>query len=551
MELDALYRLIISKAEDLPIVLDILAFPVLYAQFDPEDIEAILQLEQGSVEVMLADLHSIVTITYGDVRFLHKSLEDFLSEPQRAGDLYRDLLVARLAHVARVISIFSGYFHVAENHKFRMLPTPLTSYDFLSKVISNSDNSASVNKHAHATSSWFNILFFLHFSPLPQFAIQSQEVQASSWLIGSFYDGWLGNVVVSFVVRVDEGQEFLQPAPSQPGARMLLLYLEYLHHIDVSESTRALYWDQMHQYCEAILAVLDNNWTPWITHFVFMYCHLLHEPRYRLPRKLSHVDFTPNLSDEHARAFGDTMLYVMGVMYDMDSPYPYFDDITKIFHDLIGDAKKKAIFAQAAIFCISLLCDEWSFSQDVDRICGISTHDRRKKRDYPWHWHRMVPRTRSFGNRLALIGYWKDCSQQDYKMKLTRIRKALRATISYRHMAYTQVITMHEYLKVPVLKMRLSSMQDKQPQQWPMFIFLLDLLPEPSHSPTCREAWPKKSRRARQAIDNYLSRMEVQEGMRTSLSPTIVPSGFISFHGNQQAWNGTKNPHLCGNMPIA
>ncbi|KAF4613085.1 hypothetical protein D9613_011046 [Agrocybe pediades] len=58
-----------------------------------------------------------------------------------------------------------------------MLPTPLTSYDFLSEVISNSDNSASLNKHAHATSSWFDILFFLHFSPVPLSATQSPKLK--------------------------------------------------------------------------------------------------------------------------------------------------------------------------------------------------------------------------------------------------------------------------------------------------------------------------------------------------------------------------------------
>ncbi|KAF9540920.1 hypothetical protein CPC08DRAFT_468195 [Agrocybe pediades] len=115
-ELDALYRLIISKAEVLPTVLDILAFPALYGGYYAEDIEVMLQLEQGYVEVMLADLHSIVTISSnGYVEFLHKSLADFLSEPQRAGDLYRDLSRTQLSHVARVISIFSTH-HGQQTH---------------------------------------------------------------------------------------------------------------------------------------------------------------------------------------------------------------------------------------------------------------------------------------------------------------------------------------------------------------------------------------------------------------------------------------------------
>ncbi|KAF9553509.1 hypothetical protein CPC08DRAFT_697701 [Agrocybe pediades] len=107
-ELDALYQLIISKAEDLPTVLDILVFPALYGGFFARDIEEILQLERGTVEVLLADLHSIITISSGYMMFLHKSFADFLSEPQQAGDLYRDLSRARLYHVARVISIYSS-----------------------------------------------------------------------------------------------------------------------------------------------------------------------------------------------------------------------------------------------------------------------------------------------------------------------------------------------------------------------------------------------------------------------------------------------------------
>ncbi|KAF9546119.1 hypothetical protein CPC08DRAFT_381441 [Agrocybe pediades] len=81
----------------------------MYGPFKVVDIEAILQLEQGGVEVMLADLQSIVTISYhGYVEFLHKSLGDFFCDPQRAGDLYRDLFQVRLSHVTYVLAKFSS-----------------------------------------------------------------------------------------------------------------------------------------------------------------------------------------------------------------------------------------------------------------------------------------------------------------------------------------------------------------------------------------------------------------------------------------------------------
>ncbi|KAF9542583.1 hypothetical protein CPC08DRAFT_439180 [Agrocybe pediades] len=118
-ELDALYHLIISKAEDLPTALDILAFPTLYGGTYPSrNIEAILQLEQGGVEVLLADLQSIVTISAnGTIKFLHKSVADFLFDPQRAGDLYRNLSRVWLSHVARVISFFSRCKHTGANKR--------------------------------------------------------------------------------------------------------------------------------------------------------------------------------------------------------------------------------------------------------------------------------------------------------------------------------------------------------------------------------------------------------------------------------------------------
>ncbi|KAF9545178.1 hypothetical protein CPC08DRAFT_769913 [Agrocybe pediades] len=110
-ELDALYRHIISKAEDPSTVLDILAFPVLYAAFYVTNIEKILQLEEGGVEVMLADLQSLVTIDSDmKVKFLHKSLADFLCDSQRAGDLYLDLSAVQVQHITRSISIVSATF---------------------------------------------------------------------------------------------------------------------------------------------------------------------------------------------------------------------------------------------------------------------------------------------------------------------------------------------------------------------------------------------------------------------------------------------------------
>ncbi|KAF4621669.1 hypothetical protein D9613_012826 [Agrocybe pediades] len=469
-ELDALYRLIISKAEDLPAVLDILAFPALYGAYHAEAIEMMLQLEQGSVEVLLADLHSIVTFSWEGVRFLHKSLADFLSEPQRAGDLYRDLFRVQLSHVARVISIFSTHC----GQRTRILHSSQI-YKPIIQVLSELRKPD--NMKADYVSS--DILQALQLFPSFEFL-----------------------------------KAFIEPLFSSEGPIFIRFYFQYLYCIK-----------------DVVLALLLMNWSSdWAAHFVFAYDHLLHDPCYLLPRKLSHVNFITHFQQTDVEAFGHTMLYIIGVATSMDDLYyPYFDDITKISHDLMGNTEKEAIFAKSASFCLALLCDERSASQDAGSIYGIARHDRRKKRDHPWHWRQMVPRPPSLGNRLALIGF-RPTLYMDYKLKLTRIRKALRNSIPYRY-GDIRLITMREYFEVksePVPKSWPWWIKDERPQQWPLYIFLLDLLPhilplagwyEPLVD-MCRkkclsslsQVWPKKSRRARQAIDNYLCRMDSQEG---------------------------------------
>ncbi|KAF4613125.1 hypothetical protein D9613_010713 [Agrocybe pediades] len=464
-ELNALYRLIISKAEELPTVLDILAFPALYGDYPLRDIEAILQLEPGSVEVLLADLYSIVTIgDYGDVKFLHKSLPDFLAEPQRAGDLYQDLSRALLSHVSRLISLFSNY----------------VSSDIL-----------------QASQQFATFEFFR-----PLLTCDHPE---------------LGNQTSSM-------------SHPKPHNRFIQCYFRYLYGIkDVSESTRLVYWEQMQQYCECVLAMLDDNWSSnWNAHFLYMYYHLLHDPQYLLPWKLQFANIYADLGDMQLGTFGDILFYVGGARFHPS----YSDDITKIFHDLLGDIKKEAIFAMSASFCLSFLCNERRASQDACSTYGIAGHDQRKKREHPWHWRQMVPRPPSLGNQLAPITFQGHWSSDDI-CKLTSIRKALRNCRLNDRYKSIQVTTIHEYLQVQTPQVRntgqaMSIKPGEQPQRWLLYMFLLDLLPhilplsgryEPLVT-MCRkkcfssrsQIWPKKSRRARQAIDTYLRRMDLQEG---------------------------------------
>ncbi|KAF9543976.1 hypothetical protein CPC08DRAFT_419488 [Agrocybe pediades] len=306
-------------------------------------------------------------------------------------------------------------------------------------------------------------------------------------------------------------------------------YFRYLYYIkDVSESTRLVYWEQIQQYCECVLAVLDDNWSSnWNAHFLCMYYHLLHDLQYHLHWELLNANIYHDLDDMHVGTFGDTMLC-------LGEPRLYlcFNDIAKIFHDLIGDTKKEAIFAMSASFCLSFLCDEQRASQDAGHTYRIAGHDQRKKAEHPWCWHQMVPRPPSVGNQLALITF-RDRWVSNSITKLTSIRKALRNSTPYTICPTIQVTTIHEYLQVQTRQVRntgraMSIKPGKQPQQWLLYVFLLDLLPHilplsGRYEPLvmmCRkkcfssrsQIWPKKSRRARQAIDTYLRRMDLQEG---------------------------------------
>ncbi|KAF4611760.1 hypothetical protein D9613_003592 [Agrocybe pediades] len=477
-ELDALYRLIISKADDLPTVLDILAFPALYGSFECRDIEAILQLEEGTVEVTLADLHSIVRSSDDYVEFLHKSLADFLCEPQRGGDLYRDLSRARLSHVARVISIFSTQ-HDQQGSRITFL---------ISKPIGRLKRLAELEKSDTMKGDYVSFDILQAAQQFPTFEYFTPLLLSTS-----------------------------HPREPPHWQRQANIPDMLADHIFIRD-----YFDYIYAIKDAFLD--DNLSGNWSAHFVFMYCDLLHDPRYCLPRKLSYVDLDGHgFSNINVGMFGYTIPHNTGPTY---GPRPYFNDIVKIFHELIGDIKRETIFAMSASFCLSLLCDG---SQNADHIYGITRittarRDHRKKRDHPWHWRQTVPRPPSLGNRLTLIGF-RPRWDPNYYLTLRRTRKVLRKRRCYMYDS-TRVITMREYFEGNSEWPR--SMKEERRQQWPLYVFLLNLVPHilplaGRYEPLvdmCRkkclsslsQVWPKKSRRARQAIDSYLCRMDAQEG---------------------------------------
>ena len=100
-ELDSLYRLILSSTADTNKLQDILMFLVLqpFSRLDPgltqttTLIENFLFYRPGEIDMILADLHSIIHVPppgdeYGGLRFFHASLPDFLLDQARSMNLF-------------------------------------------------------------------------------------------------------------------------------------------------------------------------------------------------------------------------------------------------------------------------------------------------------------------------------------------------------------------------------------------------------------------------------------------------------------------------------
>jgi len=103
-ELDALYWLIFSSAEDIGPVLEVFAFLLLFANVNsheqihtPYVVEKFLGYQSGDLQIILADLHSVISVpspsqnhTLAKLRIFHASLGDYLLDKSRSGVYFID-----------------------------------------------------------------------------------------------------------------------------------------------------------------------------------------------------------------------------------------------------------------------------------------------------------------------------------------------------------------------------------------------------------------------------------------------------------------------------
>jgi hypothetical protein len=96
-ELDAIYMHLFSSVCNIQAVLKIMGILIAPNKTGspletPVDIEEFLSLKTGDVELILADLSSVVRcdMRYGPIQLLHASLGDFLHDKKRSRQFYID-----------------------------------------------------------------------------------------------------------------------------------------------------------------------------------------------------------------------------------------------------------------------------------------------------------------------------------------------------------------------------------------------------------------------------------------------------------------------------
>ncbi|KAF4618760.1 hypothetical protein D9613_009753 [Agrocybe pediades] len=546
-QLDALYRHIIYNVEDTSKVLDILAFPLSYrnSAFPITLIEVLLQLERGDVEVMLGGLQSVVAVAVAYfhrvrdssyIKFLHKSFADFLSDQQRAGDLYRDPSAVRLQHIARTITAFSIPYlpeiDVLGRSGYLTVNSPevadwLQNYGVLQEIFQIPQDTEPISSEILKAARQFPMVEFI------RELLHTGDLELP-WTVIISHQQFLSLYFQYF-------SEIISPAP----------FAQDKLSPDILQVTMLVHTEQMCQYCEGVLSALENDWSDnGQAYFIYVFYHLfpvLRHQRGLLRMCTSLVDlYDPFFRG--ARAFGSTIGSIANPRMWEDIQIAWRENLQwnngvgpKTSYELTKGIKQEAIFAKlSANFCLAPLCDERNTRQDARRISMIMGTDQRKRRERPWRW-RQLSRRRSLHNGVGSgMGIHIRSTYGQETVILMRFNRKAR---SYRKLnCFDPIFTIPEYLSSKGCNLWISLWSFKinnaaVTQGGPTrYMHLLELLPHilPSVSgryeplvTMCRKKcfasisqfWPKKSRRARQAIEAYLRRVDPQEDISEGKNP--------------------------------
>jgi hypothetical protein len=131
-ELDALYNHIFSSVGDIDKVIDLFCVLLLFTNKStvaktPTEIEEFLFLIPGEIDIILSELHSIISVPSPDdpkgiLRISHASLSDFLLDHSRAGKFFIDTGVGH----AKIASLLLKHME-----QERMFLTYAQTYEYL------------------------------------------------------------------------------------------------------------------------------------------------------------------------------------------------------------------------------------------------------------------------------------------------------------------------------------------------------------------------------------------------------------------------------------
>jgi hypothetical protein len=117
-ELDELYKQILFSVDDIQLMLRVLslytAVPPLGTYFTfrhaPMSVELVLSLEEGDIDLALTNLSSIVSYdeSSGEVKILHASFVDFLSDKRRSNEFYIDMASTCTDFACRTLQWITG-----------------------------------------------------------------------------------------------------------------------------------------------------------------------------------------------------------------------------------------------------------------------------------------------------------------------------------------------------------------------------------------------------------------------------------------------------------
>ncbi|KAF5314855.1 hypothetical protein D9619_007086 [Psilocybe cf. subviscida] len=141
-ELDSLYNHIFSGVDDIERVLDVISFHIIFqglSIFQVDEIERVLRLDAGEVDILLCDLASVISHDGPYLKILHASLVDYLLDSARSKEYFVDLTKRRADHIANCIYFLSdvecqgplmrtaqnAMYCVRYNHTFVNLTEPL------------------------------------------------------------------------------------------------------------------------------------------------------------------------------------------------------------------------------------------------------------------------------------------------------------------------------------------------------------------------------------------------------------------------------------------